>query len=85
MVAINQALLVVGGVGIPPKRPQPLAQYDDDLKGSDAGLARTNEHYLHNLGTSELRLVMTCTVCVCVWVCFYHTHVLVGGLLKDEG
>ena len=65
MVAIHQALLVVGGCGSPPKNPQPLAQYDDG-EGLPAGLARTNEHHLHNLGTGELRSVMTCAVCVCV-------------------
>ena len=57
MVAIHQALLVFGGHGSPPKNPQPLAQYDASC---------TNEHHLHNLGTGELRSVMTCAVCVCV-------------------
>ena len=67
MVAIQQALLVVGGTGSSPVNPQPLAQYDGE--GLPAGFARTNEHHLHNLGTGELRSVMTFAVCVCVCVC----------------
>ena len=63
MVAIQQTLLVVGGIGSPPKSPQPLAQYDGE--GLLAGLARTNEHHLHNLGTGKLRFVMTSAVCGC--------------------
>ena len=71
MVAIHQALLVFAGIGFPPKNPQPLAQYNGE--GLPAGLTHTNEHHLHNLGTGELRSVMTCAVCVClqnvcVWV-----------------
>ena len=65
IVAIHQALLVVGGIGSPPKNPQPSVQYDDG-EGLPAGWARTNEHHLHNLGTGKLRSVMTCAVCVCV-------------------
>ena len=64
MVAIHQALLVVGGCGSSPKNPQPLAQYDGERL--IAGFARTNEHHLHNLGAGKLRSVMTCAVCVCV-------------------
>ena len=76
MVAIHQALLVVGGVGFPPQSPQPLAQYDDG-EGLPAGLARTNEHHLHNLGTGKLRSVMTCAACVCV--CAPAGCLCVGG------
>ena len=70
MVAIHQALLVVGGYGSPPKNPQPLAQYDGGCN---------NEHHLHNLGTGELRSVMTCAVCVCVCVCVLAGCLCVGG------
>ena len=79
MVAIHQALLVVGGCGSPPKNPQPLAQYDRE--GLFAKFARTNEHHLHNLGTGELRLMMTFAVCVCVFVfvCVLARCLCVGG------
>ena len=60
MVAICQALLVVGGCGSPPKNPQPLAQYDR---------MKTNEHHLNYLGTGEPRSVITHAVCVYVCVC----------------
>ena len=43
--------------------------------------ARTNEHHLHNLGTGELRSVMTCAVCVCVCAC----RMFVCGWLMVEG
>ena len=64
MVAIHQALLVVGGLGSQPKSSQPSAQYDGE--GFTPELTLTNEHHLHNLGTGELGSVMTCAVCVCV-------------------
>ena len=77
MVAIHQSLLVVGGSGYLHKNPQPLAQYDG--KGLIAGFARTNEHHLHNLGTGELRSVMTCAVCVCMCVCVLAGCLCLGG------
>ena len=67
MVAIHQALLVVGGKGSLRKKSQLLAQYDKE--GFIAGFARTNEHHLHKLGTGELRSVKTCALCVCVCAC----------------
>ena len=63
MVAFHQTLLVVGGIVSPPKNPQPFAQYNNVRL--PVQFARSNEHHLHSLGTGELRLVMTCAVCVC--------------------
>ena len=65
MVAIHQVLLVVGGVGIPPKNPQPLAQYEDMSFFEGDSYCYTNEHHLHSLGTGELTSVMTCAVGAC--------------------
>ena len=77
MVAIHQALLVVGGIGSLPQNLQPLAQYDDG-EGLLPGFARTNEHHLHNLGTGELGTEMICAVCL-------HVCVLAGCLCVDGG
>ena len=83
MVAIHQALLVVGGVGSLTKNPQPLAQYDDG-EGLLTGLARTNEHHLHSLGTGELRSVMTCAVWVCVCLQDVCVWVVDGWRMEDD-
>ena len=76
MVAIHQALLVVGGYGSPSKSHQPLAQYDEE--DPTEGVDLTNEHHLHRLGTGELRSMMICVVCA------WRISVL-GSLLKDGG
>ena len=75
-VAIHQTLLVVGGVGTPPKNRQPLAQYDGE--GFRGEVVLTNEHHLHTPGTGELSSVMTCAVGVC-------RMFVNGSLLKDGG
>ena len=52
MVVFNQTLLVFGGLGNPPRNPQPSAQYNGDGLGGE--LVCTNEHHFHTLGTGRL-------------------------------
>ena len=61
MVAFQETLLVIGGVGILSPNRQPWAHYDE--RELPEGIASTNEQHMHVLGTGEqIPLIMFCQV-----------------------